>query len=156
MKSAKALSCILVGALALFLLAECATGKYMPKGNEELYGTWTNERTQNSDLIQKVVYAADGWKEYTKVSDAKAIDGGTWAIDSKWSDAQGNVWYRVLCSATSGWAAGMDYQALYRLSKSATILEWVSKYTSQSQGISYPTEIDPTSDTYHIFYRESN
>lgn len=139
--------------LVLILLGGCATGKYVPKPNEELYGTWTNEKTQNKDLIQKAVYDAGGWEEYTKVSDARAIDGGTWAINSKWTDAQGNIWYEVFCSPTTGWAAGIDYEALYKLSRSSTILECVYKQTSQSQGISYPSKIDPTSDTYHIFYR---
>jgi len=31
----------LVFALALILLGGCATGKYIPTPNEELYGTWT-------------------------------------------------------------------------------------------------------------------
>ena len=155
MKSGKVFLDVLMGLLVLTLLGGCATGKYVPKASEELYGTWTNEKIQNNDLIQKVVYDATGWQEYTKVSDATAIDGGTWAIDSKWSDAQGNIWYKIFCSPTKGWASGIDYEALYKISRSSTILEWVYKRTSASQGISYPSKIDPTSDTYHIFYRQA-
>lgn len=154
MKAGKVLRYVLTG-LLVSLIVGCATGKYVPKANEELYGTWMNEKTQNHDLIQKIVYDASGWQEYTKVSDSKALEGGTWSMDSKWTDVQGNIWYKVFCTFTTGWAAGMDVQVLYKLSNSATTLEWVYKMSSQSSGISYPSKIDPTSDTYHIFYRQA-
>jgi hypothetical protein len=139
--------------LALLILGGCATAKYVPKPNEELYGNWTNEYTGNNDNIQKQVYSASGWKDYHLLADTVPVDQGTFQIDSKWTDANGNIWYRSYCTQKTGPAAGFDSQMLSKLSKSATILEWVYKQSSPYAPVSYPTQIDTKSDTYHIFYR---
>lgn len=144
---------VLIGFLVLALLVGCASGKYVPRADEELYGTWVNEETKNRDQIQKQVHEAGGWKEYAKVSSTRPVDEGTSRIDKKWTDGQGNIWYAVFSSQTTGPAAGNDFQVLYRISKSATVLEYVWKASPQSDTITYPSTIDPASDSYHVFYR---
>ena len=42
-----------------------AQDKYVPKDNEELYGTWTNSKYGVLPMTwQKIVVTADGYKEY--------------------------------------------------------------------------------------------
>jgi len=156
MKAGKILRSLSVSLLAVFVLGSCATTKYVPKPNEELYGTWTNEYTGNSDNIQKQVYSSGEYKDYHLVADTVPVDQGAFQIDSKWTDANGNIWYRSYCTQKTGPAAGYDFQMLSKLSKSATVLEWVYKQSSPYAPVSYPTQIDTNSDTYHIFYRQGD
>ena len=53
-----------------------AQDKYVHKANEELFGTWTNDKTINTFHIQKMVVSAGEFKEYRNVSDF----GRSWAI----------------------------------------------------------------------------
>jgi hypothetical protein len=153
MKTRTMIPVVLATLVALVLLGGCATGKYAPKANEELYGTWTNEDTANIDLIQRQVYSSGEWKDYHKLADSVPVDETTFQIDSKQTDATGNIWYRLSCTQKTGPAAGVDFRMLSKLSKSSTVLEYVFKMSSPYGPISYPTQIDTKSDTYHIFYR---
>ena len=68
MKIRRLLLAVLVILPSLVPLVVAAQDKYVPKANEELYGTWTNEKTINTFHIQKMVVSADGFKEYRNVS----------------------------------------------------------------------------------------
>ena len=124
--------------------------------NEELYGTWTNENTGSSDNIQKQVYGSGEWKDYHTVADSVPVDQGTLEIDRKWTDASGNIWYRSYRIIKMGPAVGSEFTMLSKLSKSAAVLEYVYKHSWPYAPVTYPTQIDTTSDTYHIFYRVVN
>ncbi len=95
---------LLVGSLVLvvgvILVGGCAPGKYMPKTNEELYGTWINEKI----TPQKNVISPGSYKNYTYVTDSSVVSEGTMQIFSKWTDSEGNVWYktRYTCTLAGG------------------------------------------------------
>lgn len=62
--SARPLLGAMVILLSLILLEGCGQGKYRPKLNEELYGTWTNESygivTAATFMPQKEIIDASG------------------------------------------------------------------------------------------------
>jgi hypothetical protein len=109
--------------LLLVLAAGCSAPKYVPKPNEELYGTWINAQTS----LPKVVNDAQGFRDYSHTTDADPIFSGSASITSRWTDSDGNVWYKVVGTYTGGTAIGDSkgriYTALYKLSKSATVME---------------------------------
>ena len=143
--------------LALILLEGCAPSK--PK--EEIYGTWTNDTSTNtyvimSGHIQKVVINPDGkWKEYSNISDSDYLQEGTRTIDSKWTDSEGNIWYKIVMVVTDGKLAdpGTTAQELDKLSKSATVWESVFALVGKVHPELYPTSIDPKTSNYRIYYR---
>jgi hypothetical protein len=138
--------------LSLILLGGCATGKYVPKPNEEIYGTWINEKMS----AQKYVVTPDGWKQYLKITDTHPYSEGAWAIASKWTDKEGNIWYKSFGAIAAGPYAGFKHSWLHKFSKSATVWEsvWSSPTNEQEAATpTYPTKIDPNSSEYNIYYR---
>ena len=126
------------------------TTDYIPKANEELYGTWTNE----SMSPQKTVNFAGGCKDFDLLSDSVSFGGGTEQIASKWKDSEGNIWYKTLDKGTAGGAyAGYKWQALQKFSKLGTVREFEVKVVGEFDPNSYPTKIDPKDSSYKIYYR---
>ena len=119
--------------------------KYSPKPDEELYGTWTNPKGS----LQKFVKASDGWKFYVHVADTSPYDKGTTEIESKWTDSDGNIWYRCFNTNMNGYKT----QELDRLSKGGTVLEFVFRQVDEFDRNSYPNRIDPLDPNYGIYYR---
>jgi hypothetical protein len=141
---------LVVFALVLILLGGCAPGKYIPKPNEELYGTWINEKA----VPQRVVIFAGGFKQYYQIADTvPTYSEGTLEIENKWQDAQGNIWYKSLATDLPG---GEKFQTLVKISKSATVYERVYAEVFEFSPKNYPTRIDPKSGTYDIFFRSAN
>ncbi len=61
---------------------------YIPKSNEEIYGTWINEDMR----LQKSIYYYWGYgEEYREVSNETPAWKMTFTIVEKWSDSKGNV-----------------------------------------------------------------
>jgi len=150
----------LISSVLLFIisLGVIAQDKYIPKENEELYGTWTNE--QYSDSIsyqaQKMVVTADGYGWYHMISDSVTYEEGRYEIDSKWTDAEGNIWYRIFCTATTGNWKDYKGQWLIELSKSATV--WECTWTFLSPSVEFdpaywPKEINRSVWSHNIRYR---
>ena len=142
--------------LALLLLGGCAPGK--PK--EEIYGTWTNDTSTNTYVImnghiQKEVITPDGWKQYSKISDTDRLQEGAAQIESKWTDSDGNIWYKRRITVTAGNLAdpGTKDQELDKLSKSATVWESVFVLVGNWHPELYPPTIDPKAANYRIYYR---
>lgn len=156
MKSRVVFLSVSVISLSVFLLGGCASGKYVPKASEELYGTWTSEQAVNDySHPQKAVVTADGYKHYIKVSDSVPSEEGTEQINSKWTDTEGSIWYKTFGAATTGQYKGYKYQALVKLSKSGTVQEsvFIAIGFEEFDPKKYPTKIDPTDSTYKIQYR---
>ena len=65
-----------------------AQEKYVPKDNEELYGTWANEKMQ----FQKPMNFKGGFKDYVRIEDATPMGVGIENITKKWTDSEGNIW----------------------------------------------------------------
>ena len=151
---------ILIVAVSIVLLALIQIGgwaqtKYVPKENEEIYGTWLNEKRTNTDNCQKVVITADGWKEYYNISDSVSFFEGREFFDSKWTDSEGNIWYKTFGTVTKETAAaqGVKYQELDKISSAGTVWESVYAVVVEYDPDSYPTKVDPTDCTYKIYYR---
>ncbi|MGD0726410.1 MAG: hypothetical protein ABSB63_12710 [Spirochaetia bacterium] len=149
MKTRTMLFAALVILLALTLLGGCGAGKYVPKPNEEVYGTWINK----SISPQKEVDTPDGWKQYGLISDPNPESEGTGQITSKWTDSEGNVWYKTLGTVTAGNYKGSKFQTLTKLSKSGTVKESVSLTVEEFDSSGYPTKIDPKEMLYSLYYR---
>lgn len=141
--------------LTAVLLAGCATSKYVPKANEELYGTWVNENS----LPQRIVQVPDGWEQYLYTDDSQPFARASAVIVSKWTDAEGNIWYKSFGTITAGLYPGEKFTELDKLSKSGTVWEFVwTMPTNDRELITlvYPTKIDPKSPEYGIYHRAEN
>ena len=153
MNSTKSLLSASIVSLALLLLGGTAWAQYVPKSNEELYGTWINDKTINPFHVQKRIHTPDGnVREYNDLSGSTLLAEGPSRIDKKWTDSDGNIWYEAYEKLTSGVYAGNEFQRLFKLSKSATVLEYVQNYGYVGPN-HYPTKIDPATGDYKIFYR---
>ena len=157
MKARKLLLCAVVSILAVILLAGCGQGKYAPKPNEELYGTWTNDSysgkiSPDTYLPQKEVIDSSGYSAYRFISDANRYWRGSEIIDSKWMDSEGNVWYKAYSSHATDQAA-IIFQSLCKLSKSSTVRESVYLVCPKYTPGSYPAKIDPQDRSYTIYHR---
>ena len=158
----KARAMILTAVTALALMATGASGqtKYVPKPDEELYGTWTNEQN-TGDLYhpQKLIVSSNKITMYYRISDrTPTVDGDmTWKIDSKWTDSDGNVWYKTYGTHTAGIYKGYSWQELDKVSKSGKVWE---RALSPLGNVGfdpayYPTSIDPRATYYRILYRSA-
>lgn len=150
--------------LAATVLLSAAGQGYVLKANEEIYGTWTNEGAKFPKLTQKQVNFPGGYKNYALISDTKPFEISTVQIAEKWTDTEGNVWYKIRATVTfgvtpSGVYKGYDYrgwkfQNLLKISKSGTVLELMWVHVPESDPSLYPTKIDPTdSEHYVLLYR---
>ena len=146
---------------ALLLLAMIQIGGWaqeavVPKGAEELFGTWANEKNL-ADVFhgQKVIVSADGMKIFCKVSDPDPRMIVTWEITGKWKDSEGNVWYKTLGTSTGGIYQGAKWQSLEKISKSGTVWERASILleTGRFNPAFYPKTIDPKGVYYRVLYR---
>ena len=143
--------------LGLSLFADWNPVHYAPKPDEEIYGTWTNDKEYNLIGFQKTVISADGWKNYTNITDSVPMEEGTSQIESKWTDSDGNIWYKSFGIANGRGFKNAKVQSLTRISKSGTVLEVVARPAlSKFDSDKYPTMIDPNDPNYAIYYRASN
>jgi hypothetical protein len=150
----------LAGVALLFLsmpeVRVWAQESVVAKAEEELYGTWANENN-NADVLhgQKAVVTADGMKIYCKVSDPEPGMEVSWDISSKWTDSEGNVWYKTLGTGTGGLYKGANWQALEKVSKSGLIWERAMNLLELGRfnPAFYPRTIDPKGAYYRILYR---
>ena|SRR5271157_4471946 len=138
-------------------LGAIAQDKYVAKANEEIYGTWTNERTINAFQIQKMVVSAGGFEEYGNASDTSPRVEVTQQIQSKWKDASGVLWYKVFGKINTGPWKGRNFKAFERLSQDLSVLELVvNAFQGDFNSSDYPNKIEKISafnGGYRIFYR---
>jgi hypothetical protein len=125
-------------------------GFYVPKPNEEIYGTWVNKDYSGAVLghHQKFVSHFWGyWGAYNQVTDKAPTWYGTFILVDKWKDSEGNIWYKEYDQ--NGWSKYGDF-SLDKISKNGTIIE--SVYNSYM----WPKEADlnPDNPNYRIYYRE--
>ena len=104
---------------------------------------------------QKVVVTSDEYTGYSSISDSVAVFTWKLRIDSKWTDSEGNIWYRVSGIGADSSSTGYKSLELYKLSKSATVLEraFNGTYAWKFDPSKYPTKIDPSELSYMILYR---
>jgi hypothetical protein len=135
-----------------------AQEKYVPKANEELFGTWTDEKNDKSYYRpQKEVISVDGFKRFPNMTDPLPSEEATLKVDSKWIDSEGNIWYKTSGQVTTGVYKGWTFQELDRLSKSGRVFE--SVFTAlgvkgEYKPAFYPKTIGTHDQTYMILYKE--
>ena len=71
-------------------------------GAEELYGIWKNEEYNTTDAVTmtgryaKLVFNQDGTcSSYDTTATKTARCTGSFEITEKWTDTDGNIWYKV-------------------------------------------------------------
>lgn len=145
----------------LTLLASCGSGKYVPKANEELYGTWINKNYSghydflNDVHAQKEVIDSNGYHVFRFVDDFAEYFVGAETITSKWTDSEGNIWYKT---HKGGWSqneikTSVVPHFLYKLSKSATVRESVYAIRDTYTPSAFPTKIDSKDPSYLVYDR---
>ena len=148
---------VLACLLASVLLGGCGPGKYVEKANEELYGTWTNESysgviSEGNYTPQKTVTTSGMYSDYRMLTDHGPGFMGKEEVASKWKDSEGNIWYRINISGSTG-DNTFKLQSLQKLSKAATVREFVTMEVGAFSPTSYPTKVDPSDPSYRIYYR---
>ena len=136
----------------LVLLISCATGKkaYVARENEEIYGTWVNTSygTTKDFFPQKRIINPDGTlEEYGGMADIAHFPGKYTIID-KWTDSEGNIWYKLITEYGGKTYGAKPFYELHKISNSGLTWEFVSSTEA------YPTEIDPDHPMYFIYYRQ--
>jgi len=141
---------LFLGGVVIFLtlipLVAIAQEKYVPKADEELYGIW-NDGTISTAYE---VYSAGEYKDYFHGID-EVMREATFQIDSKWTDSEGNIWYKVFGAVTD---SGQKFQVLFKISRKGTQLEKQLKLVLDFDQSNYPVKLDPADAYYHIYTRE--
>jgi len=150
----------LAGAALLFLLIPdvrtWAQESVIVKGEEEIYGTWVNADNR-ADVLhgQKVVVGPDAMRIFCIVSDLECGMEVSWDSTSKWTDSEGNVWYKTLGTSTGGLYLGARWQTLEKVSKSG--MTWERAMNLLEMGrfnpAFYPRAMDPKGIYYRVLYR---
>jgi hypothetical protein len=134
----------------------CPQETVLPKGAEELYGTWGNEKNL-ADVFhgQKVIVTAEGMKIFCKVSDPDPRMVVSWDIAGRWTDSEGNIWYKTREISTGGIYQGARWQSLQKISKSGTVWEraTILLETGSFNPAFYPKTIDKKGVYYRVLYR---
>ncbi len=150
-------SVIVPAFLVIFLLMSAvsvfAQEKYVPTPNEEIYGTWINEKMNPPKEMKN----PDGsFADYFPITYAKPFMGGTEEIFKRWTDSEGNVYYDTFVTYTFGSPMISRTQNFCKVSKSGTVLEviWVSVSDFAPDKFPTPeTEVNKMTSGYLIYYR---
>jgi hypothetical protein len=140
-------SLALMLSIALFTFIGCSQQK-----NEELSGTWINMEYKegfdpDNGLKGKVVFYPDGrFESYKITSDDKADYKAVYKIEEKWTDKDGNIWYKYRLTEKS-WESS-DSRHLSKISDSGKIQECQFDFEF------YPKKIDSSRLAYRKYYRE--
>jgi len=123
-----------------------AENEYTATANEELFGIWINMDYQESTKTrspQKYILKLGEGELYASVNDTEPLWTEEISISHKWTDAEGNIWYKYR------WNAGLigSNFVLSKISESGKTFEYTM---SQWE---YPKAIDHNHDTYRIYFR---
>jgi hypothetical protein len=157
MKIKRIIIYLLLMVALLFLFGSCATDKmaYRPTDEEEIYGTWINDKQQ---YPQKMVIFPDmTWEYYTHPYDIFPKAWGTTEFYKKWKDNQWNIWYHTYVTY-EGYSGNKQYsQELDRIYRDGKIWVWELEYkpivSSGFDPDKFPAKINTESGNYFIFYR---
>ena len=125
-------------------------GFYVPKANEEIYGTWINMAyTGTGQYVQKfVLYDWGYWEGYDKAaSTLPSTYPGTYILVDKWTDSEGNIWYKEYVRERHGMNPHFE---LDKISKDGTVWEYVFGYNDFPKA----DTMNSKNPYYRIYYRE--
>jgi hypothetical protein len=142
----KSISALILSIVILAFAIQAIAGQwgYFAKDQEELYGTWVN-MDYFGDTPQKIIYKPAGTFNCFRDADSKNPDnGGRYLITGKWSDSEGNIYYK------SNWIGDWNEEAfqITKISNSGKTLELVLGYDEP------PRNIDPDNIWYRKYTRE--
>ena len=130
----------------LIVIGSCATGKkaYVAKEDEEYYGAWVaKEEIPRIRTYLKIINNPDGTCDYLheieRTEPISKRDTGTFTIKDKWTDTEGNIWYKVII-----YRGGSDIE-IYELNKISNFGNTLEIMTTTNE---WPTEIDPNHPLY--------
>ena len=123
-------------------------GFYVPRNNEEIYGTWVNMTYPGTSRMypQKIVMHFWGeWEEYREATDENFATG-TFVLVDRWTDSEGNIWYKDYIRMRNDINPTFE---LDKISKDGTVWEYVFGNHD------FPTadNMNSTNPYYRIFYR---
>jgi hypothetical protein len=149
MKARMLISIFILFLAVLIIVESCATLKkpYIPTENEEYYGTWVNPEYNNSIRLvsAKVVNNPDGtWFSYMSVANSQSSSKGWFKIIKKWTDSEGNIWYRVDFNDPG---VEIIRHQLTKIRNSGNTME------SVFSAAEYPKKLDKDNLNYRIRYR---
>ena len=156
MKTRTFVSTLILVLAVLIVVGSCATKKevvtekefYVPKFDEEIHGTWMNEEYDSAAYPGKIRMHNWGYYEHITPSDSEVVQfKGTIVIVDKWTDSEGNIWYKTMLRAYGG---TVNWFHLDKISNNGNIWEFVRTT------VDFPTESDmhPDFQLYHIYYRQ--
>jgi len=148
----------------ILVLATCATTGKRGVYEKELYGLWINPEYDTSAGKGIKPYLFPGkwlWFEfnkkvgvipYDKTTDADD-DWGAYIphwydVNSEWVDDSGAIYFNLTWIWIVSQQEGYEYYIFLKLSPDKLQLEFV---LSEEE---FPSEIDTSDDSYHIYYRE--
>ena len=122
--------------LVFFINFAYSEEPYVPKENEEYYGTWVNDEYDNVYTWTKWEIKPDGtWTSYSKVQSEYILVGkGTYTLTAKWKDDKGGIWYKM---TNKNDILEVNGYGLLHISDSGSTME--AAYGRSD----YPTKIDP-------------
>jgi len=144
---------LLILMLALIILVICegyAADKKVTKKDYKFFsGTWINEEYNSHHFLARLVIRRDGtFDGYFRTTDSnKALDGH-YVIVEKWTDLEGNIWYK-----SHTWEGVMvegkpEFYELAKFSNSGKVWEYLALPGD------FPAELDESNFHYHIYYRQ--
>jgi hypothetical protein len=143
---------LLLATFVLIPLGLLAQEKYVPKPNEELYGTWIMVKGDFPKMINLL-----GKREQFFSADASTpIQELAVEIEKKWKDSDGNVFFQDFCTVTKGPYEGRMFQELDKISESGKKWEIMWGFVGQFDSASFPKKIDPTDHSYGQYERSAN
>lgn len=120
----RALISILILVLAvLMVIGSCATQKnanakkiFKPINNNELVGVWVNTVYSGGMMDrQKIVVTSYGYFEaFSSVDSMAPVETGTLFVVDKWTDSDGNIWYKAIWRER--WSGNAFYYELDKIS----------------------------------------
>lgn len=82
------------------------------------------------------------FKDYALLADTTPIQDGTEEIAKGWMDSEGNAWFQVYATITSGPKKNMKLQVPQKISEAGTVLEFIWRKVSAFKPNEFPKMID--------------
>ena len=144
---------VLILILAFIILNICegyAADKKVTKKEYKFFsGTWINEEYNSHPHLARYVIRRDGTFDcYFRTTDTKKAGNGHYVIVEKWTDLEGNIWFKMhtwLGVMVEGEPAKYE---LAKFSNSGKVYECIALPGG------FPTELDENNFHYHIYYRQ--
>ena len=122
-------------------------------GSEDICGTWVNTEQPKGryyPVEEKRVFSLDGMFKFYRYESSQSPEfEGTYTITEKWTDSQGNIWYKMKAMGKSlKYRDNVEWYLLSRISDSGKTLEYVY------HPLDYHKKLDPNHPSYRILYRK--